>query len=74
MIFATSLALEGLEQVAPVREEVMREYRPESPEEIVAFERDTGLDAFKLTPLALEANTLSNGDGSFNMFCDDGLD
>ena len=74
MIFATALALEGLEQVAPVREEVMREYRPESPEEIVAFERATGLDAFSLMPLAEIANASNHGEESFNIFYDDGLD
>ena len=74
MIFATALALEGLEQVVPVREEVMREYRPESPEEIVAFERDTGLDAMTMMPLDKIANTANHNPAHFNQFYDDGLD
>lgn len=74
MIFATALALEGLEQVAPVREEVMREYRPESPSEIVAFERDTGLDAMTMMPLDEAAKLENQTQNSFSLFYDDGLD
>ena len=74
MIFATALALEGLEQVGPVREEVMREYRPESPEEIVAFERETGLDAMTMMPLDEAANSYNGGEESFDIFFGDGLE
>lgn len=74
MIFATALALEGLEQVAPVREEILREFAPERPAEIVAFERETGLDVQTMEPLADAANAKNRGMMQFDMFYDDGLE
>ncbi len=74
MIFATALALEGLEQIGTIREEVLREFAPQGADEIVAFERDTGLDAMTMRPLDEAANYQNHGETSFNMFYDDGLD
>ena len=52
MIFAASLALEGLEQIGEVRMQIFKEFRPQTPAEIVEFEVKTGLEWRTLEPLA----------------------
>ena len=74
MIFATALALEGLEQIGTVREEIMREFKPEGADEIVAFERETGLDAMTMTPLADAVTMRQNDKVVFDSFYGDGLE
>jgi len=74
MIFATALALEGLEQIGTIREEVLREFAPQGADEIVAFERDTGLDAMTMKPLDELANVRNHGEMSFDLIYEDGLE
>jgi hypothetical protein len=74
MIFATALALEGLEQIGTVREEVMRSFKPERPEEIVAFEKETGLDAMTMMPIADAVTMRRNDKIEFDSFYGDGLE
>jgi hypothetical protein len=52
MIFATALALEGLEQIGEMRMQIFKEFCPQTPKDIVNFEIKTGLEWRTLTPLA----------------------
>ena len=52
MIFATSLALEGISQLSDDRKQIFSEYHPKTPEEIVRFEVSTGLDWLTLSPMS----------------------
>jgi len=51
MIFATCLALEGLEQLIPVREKVITDFVPKTHADYIKFEMSTGLDARTKKPL-----------------------
>ena len=51
MIFAASLALEGLEQIGEMRMQIFKEFQPQTPEEIVQFEIKTGLEWLTMEPL-----------------------
>jgi len=73
MIFAAALCLEGLEQVASVREEVIKDFRPESASQVVMFENTTGIDAFTGERLDLLANARKYEETP-GRFYDDGLD
>lgn len=51
MIFATSLALEGLDQIGEMRMQIFKEFQPQTPAEIVQFEIKTGLEWRTMEPL-----------------------
>jgi len=51
MIFATALALEGLDQIGEMRMQIFKEFHPQTPEDIVRFESKTGLAWRTLEPL-----------------------
>lgn len=51
MIFATALALEGLEQIGEMRMQIFKEFQPQTPEEIIRFEIKTGLEWRTMKPL-----------------------
>ena len=52
MIFAASLALEGIEQIGEMRTQIYKEFQPQTPEDIVRFEAKTGLEWRTLKPMA----------------------
>tara|TARA_R110002051_G_scaffold286487_2_gene349100 strand:+ start:2545 stop:4257 length:1713 start_codon:yes stop_codon:yes gene_type:complete len=52
MIFAVALALESETQLAGVAEENWQKYKPQTPDEIVSFERETGKSWKTFRPLS----------------------
>lgn len=51
MIFAVALALEGMEQMIPVREKSIKDFKPNTASDYIEFEMSTGLDARTKQPL-----------------------
>ena len=52
----------------------MREFKPQGADEIVSFERETGLDAMTMTPLADAVTMRQNNRVAFDSFYGDGLE
>ena len=69
MIIATALALEGIEQIGTERKQIFREFCPETPEEICAFETKTGLQW-----LSLEALRSNENDSKYDNLLGENLD
>ncbi len=69
MIIATALALEGIEQIGTERKQIFREFCPETPEEICAFETKTGISWLNMEAMGADRNR-----SQYNHLLGDNLD
>ena len=72
MIFAVALALEAETQMEGVAEQNWEKYKPQNPDEMVAFERETGRSWKTFRPLSEERE--EERLGPVHRLTDDGLE